>query len=117
MYIAMNRFKVPNSSQEAFEDVWKNRDSSLSDMKGFREFHLLRGPVNETEGYTLFASHTVWASQDDFVACTKSENFRAAHRDAGTCKVHYLGHPQLIRRLFGRRRRLTAANARRPSRT
>ena len=78
MYIAMNRFKVQNGSEEAFEDVWKNRDSSLSEMKGFKEFHLLRGPVNETEGYTLFASHTVWASQEDFIAWTKSENFRAA---------------------------------------
>ena len=93
MYIAMNRFKVQNGSEEAFEDVWKNRDSSLSEMAGFKEFHLLRGPVNETEGYTLFASHTVWASHDDFVAWTKSENFRAAHRNAGSSKVHYLGHP------------------------
>ena len=37
MYIAMNRFKVQNGSETAFEDVWKNRDSSLSEMKGFRE--------------------------------------------------------------------------------
>ena len=94
MYIAMNRFKVQNGSETDFEAVWKNRDSSLAEMKGFREFHLLRGPVNETEGYTLFASHTVWASQDDFVAWTKSENFRAAHRNAGSNDVHYLGHPQ-----------------------
>ena len=94
MYIAMNRFKVQNGSEADFEAVWKNRDSSLAEMKGFREFHLLRGPVNETEGCTLFASHTVWASQDDFVAWTKSENFRAAHRKVGTTKVHYLGHPQ-----------------------
>jgi heme-degrading monooxygenase HmoA len=90
MYIAMNRFKVQNGSETAFEDVWKNRDSSLSEMKGFREFHLLHGPVNETEGYTLFASHTVWASHEDFVAWTKSENFRAAHRNTGTSKIHYL---------------------------
>lgn len=94
MYIAMNRFKVQNGSEADFEAVWKNRDSSLAGMKGFREFHLLRGPVNETEGYTLFASHTVWASQDDFIAWTKSENFRAAHSNVGTTKVHYLGHPQ-----------------------
>lgn len=94
MYIAMNRFKVQNGSEADFEAVWKNRDSSLARMKGFREFHLLRGPVNETEGYTLFASHTVWASQDDFIAWTKSVNFRAAHSNVGTTKVHYLGHPQ-----------------------
>ncbi|BCH24433.1 antibiotic biosynthesis monooxygenase family protein [Mesorhizobium sp. L-8-3] len=94
MYIAMNRFKVQNGSEQAFEDVWKNRDSTLSEMKGFREFHLLRGPVNEQEGYTLFASHAVWDSYEDFTTWTKSENFRAAHKNAGQNKVLYLGHPQ-----------------------
>jgi heme-degrading monooxygenase HmoA len=94
MYIAMNRFKVQKGSEEAFENIWKNRDSSLAEMKGFEQFHLLRGPVNEAEGYTLYASHTMWASQEDFVAWTKSENFRAAHRNAGSTKSVYIGHPQ-----------------------
>ena len=94
MFIAMNRFKVRTGSEEAFEQVWKNRDSSLSEMKGFQQFHLLRGPVNEAEGYTLFASHTVWASHEDFVAWTKSQNFRDAHKNAGKGKTIYLGHPQ-----------------------
>ena len=93
MFIAMNRFKVKKGSEEAFENIWKNRDSKLHEMKGFKEFHLLRGPENEAEGYTLFASHTVWASKEDFTAWTKSENFRAAHRNAGSNDVHYLGHP------------------------
>jgi heme-degrading monooxygenase HmoA len=94
MYIAMNRFKVQKGSEEAFENVWKGRDSRLHQMKGFKAFHLLRGPVNEAEGYTLFASHSVWAGQEDFIAWTKSENFRAAHRNAGDNKPLYLGHPQ-----------------------
>ncbi len=94
MYIAMNRFKVKNGSEEDFETIWKNRDSKLNEMKGFHEFHLLRGPVNEEEGYTLFASHTVWESYDDFQAWTKSQNFRDAHRNAGDHKPVYLGHPQ-----------------------
>lgn len=94
MYIAMNRFKVQKGSEEVFENIWKNRDSTLSQMQGFREFHLLRGPVNEAEGYTLFASHTVWDSFEDFSAWTKSENFRAAHRNAGDHKAVYVGHPQ-----------------------
>ena len=94
MYIAMNRFKVQNGSEQVFENVWKNRDSSLSEMKGFQQFHLLRGPVNEAEGYTLFASHTVWASHEDFVAWTKSQNFRDAHKNAGNNKTVYIGHPQ-----------------------
>ena len=94
MYIAMNRFKVAKGSEGDFEAVWKNRDSSLNEMAGFREFHLLRGPVNEAEGYTLFASHTIWESFEDFTAWTKSEQFRAAHRNAGGSKTTYVGHPQ-----------------------
>ncbi len=94
MYIAMNRFKVTKGSEEAFEAVWKGRDSTLSEMKGFQTFHLLRGTTNEPEGYTLYASHTVWASYDDFSAWTKSEQFRAAHKNAGTNKPLYMGPPQ-----------------------
>ncbi|QDZ02568.1 antibiotic biosynthesis monooxygenase [Nitratireductor mangrovi] len=93
MYIAMNRFKVKTGSEQAFEEVWKGRDSSLAEMKGFETFHLLRGPANEEEGYTLYASHTVWANHEDFVAWTRSEQFRAAHRNAGSNKPLYLGHP------------------------
>ena len=94
MFIAMNRFKVSKGSEDAFEAIWKGRDSRLSEMKGFRTFQLLRGPVNEAEGYTLFASHTVWESRDDFTAWTRSENFRSAHRNAGGNAPLYLGHPQ-----------------------
>ena len=94
MYIAMNRFKVKAGLEEEFENVWKNRDRRLTEMTGFQQFHLLRGSFNEQEGYTLFASHTVWNSFDDFQAWTKSENFRAAHKNAGTSKSTTLGHPQ-----------------------
>ena len=95
MYIAMNRFKVRNGAEQQFEDVWKNRNSTLDEMKGFRSFNLLKGPVNEDEGYTLYASHTIWESHDDFVAWTKSQNFRDSHRNAGAGRqVTYLGHPQ-----------------------
>lgn len=94
MFIAMNRFKVQAGYETEFENIWKNRDSSLAQMPGFKSFHLLRGPVNEDENYTLFASHTIWDSKDDFVAWTKSENFRAAHRNAGSSKPLYVGHPQ-----------------------
>lgn len=94
MYIAMNRFKVLKGSEADFENIWKNRESKLHEMQGFRSFHLLRGPVNEAEGYTLYASHTVWESEDAFTAWTKSQNFRDSHRNAGTSKVTTMGHPQ-----------------------
>ncbi|MBQ0707413.1 MULTISPECIES: antibiotic biosynthesis monooxygenase [unclassified Ochrobactrum] len=94
MFIAMNRFKVRVGSEADFETVWKNRDSRLSELPGFESFHLLRGATNEEEGYTLYASHTVWRDRDDFVAWTKSEQFRDAHRNAGENKPLYLGPPQ-----------------------
>ncbi|CAN7421549.1 antibiotic biosynthesis monooxygenase family protein [Rhizobium sp. LjRoot258] len=93
MYIAMNRFKVAMGSEADFENVWRNRDSSLSQVPGFVEFRLLRGRTNTEEDYTLFSSHTLWQSEEDFVNWTKSENFRAAHRSAGERKAMYKGPP------------------------
>ncbi|MEM7068003.1 MAG: antibiotic biosynthesis monooxygenase [Pseudomonadota bacterium] len=94
MFLAMNRFKVEAGREEDFENVWKNRQSSLNEMEGFKEFHLMRGSLNKEENYTLFASHTIWNSEQDFVAWTKSENFRQAHKNAGNNEKLYLGHPQ-----------------------
>ena len=92
MFVAMNRFKVRSGSEEAFEEVWRNRRTRLDEMKGFVSFHLLRGP--QAEDHTLYASHTVWASQADFEAWTRSRQFRDTHKDAGQNKPLYLGHPQ-----------------------
>jgi heme-degrading monooxygenase HmoA len=92
MYIAMNRFKVAKGSEEEFEAIWRNRDRRLSEVPGFVEFHLLKGPQHDD--HTLFASHTVWRSHDDFVAWTKSQHFRDAHASAGDHKALYLGPPQ-----------------------
>jgi heme-degrading monooxygenase HmoA len=92
MYIAMNRFKVAKGLETAFEQVWTSRDSHLDKVPGFIEFHLLKGP--EAEDHTLYASHTIWANYTAFEAWTKSDAFRAAHRDAGNNKPLYLGHPQ-----------------------
>jgi len=92
MFIAMNRFKVQHGKEEAFEQVWRERDTHLRDMPGFKEFHLLRGP--EAEDHTLYSSHTVWTSRADFEAWTKSEAFRKAHANAGDNRHMYLDHPQ-----------------------
>lgn len=93
MYIAMNRFKVAAGHEAEFENVWKQRDSSLDAVPGFVEFKLLRGRPVEEEGYTLFSSHTVWASEADFLAWTRSENFRQAHKNAADNRHLYKGPP------------------------
>lgn len=92
MFIAMNRFQVLPGQEKAFEDVWLNRDTHLDSVPGFVEFHLLRGA--KEEDHTLYSSHTIWRSRDDFEAWTRSEAFRRAHSNAGSNKPLYLGHPK-----------------------
>lgn len=92
MFIAMNRFKIAHGQKEAFETIWKTRETHLDRVPGFQEFRLLKGP--EREDHTLYASHTIWATQDAFLNWTKSEAFRAAHKNAGDNKGIYLGHPE-----------------------
>ncbi|ORU89412.1 MAG: antibiotic biosynthesis monooxygenase [Cycloclasticus sp. symbiont of Poecilosclerida sp. M] len=91
MFIAMNRFKVTLGKESAFEDVWRKRESRLSDMPGFSTFNLLRGP--ELEDHTLFASHTTWQDKASFDAWTHSDAFKKVHAQAGQTKGLYLGHP------------------------
>jgi heme-degrading monooxygenase HmoA len=92
MFIAMNRFKIAPGCEDEFINIWKNRETHLDTVPGFKTFHLLKGP--STEEYTLFASHSTWESGDAFEAWTKSEAFRKAHVNAGTNKDIYLGPPQ-----------------------
>lgn len=93
MYIAMNRFKIAIGREPEFEAIWINRDSSLADMPGYISFLLLRGKTFADDGYTLYSSHTSWASEADFQGWTKSENFRHAHKNAGASRDLYLGPP------------------------
>ena len=92
MYIAMNRFRVTRGRESVFEDLWRNRESYLDGVEGFREFHLLRG--SNSEDATLYASHSVWASREAFEAWTQSEAFRKAHSQARSPQGTLLGHPQ-----------------------
>jgi hypothetical protein len=57
MFIAMNRFKVIKEERKAFEDLWVARQSHLDEVKGFRAFHLLRGPVFSLESGRVLLRH------------------------------------------------------------
>lgn len=93
MFVAMNRFRIAPGKEQEFIDIWKNRETFLSEVPGFKSFNLLAGPV--TDEYALFASHSVWESRDAFDEWTRSEAFRKAHANAGGSKGVYLGPPQL----------------------
>ena len=92
MFVAMNRFKIALGSEDEFVSIWKNRETYLDTVPGFKSFNLLRGA--STEEYTLFASHSIWESSEAFADWTKSEAFRKAHANAGSSKDIYLGPPQ-----------------------
>ena len=91
MFIAMNRFKIVLGKEKEFEDVWKNRDTHLDGVQWFKEFHLVKGDTNDE--HTLYASHSIWNSKNDFINWTKSDAFRLAHKNSGQHKGLYLGHP------------------------
>lgn len=93
MFVAMNRFKINKGHEEAFEDVWRNRQSRLTEVPGFERFHLLKGPFDEESQTTLYASHTIWASEASFSDWTRSEHFRTSHKNAGDNRAMYAGHP------------------------
>ena len=93
MFIAMNRFKIAPGFEEGFEKVWRDRETFLSEVPGFKSFALLKGPSHDD--HTLYASHSVWESRAAFEAWTESEQFRKAHAQTSAPKGTYLGHPNL----------------------
>ena len=92
MFIAMNRFKISPGRETEFEKIWKERDTHLEGVPGFQDFHLVKGREEPT--HTLYASHSIWRSEDDFLNWTKSDAFRQAHKGAGEHSDVYLGHPE-----------------------
>ena len=91
MFVAMNRFKIVKGKEIEFENVWKNRDTYLTNVPGFKTFNLVKGGTKDE--YTLYASHSIWNSKEDFWNWTKSEAFKLAHKDAGQHKNLYIGAP------------------------
>jgi len=92
MYLAMNRFTVPLENAADFEELWLSRESRLQDMDGFVSFNMLKGP--EENERVLYASHTVWQSEDHFRAWTTSDAFRASHARAGQTRKLHEGTPK-----------------------
>ena len=41
MYLAMNRFEIARGFEEGFEKLWRERDSYLHTVPGFKTFSLL----------------------------------------------------------------------------
>lgn len=92
MYIAMNRFRIALGFEDQFEEIWRNRESHLDEVPGFREFHLLRGAPDD-EGST-FISHSTWDSGKAFDGWVNSDHFKRAHARARSPEGMHLRGPQ-----------------------
>ena len=96
-YIAMNRFRVKAGHEDAFVAAWRERETFLDGVPGFLGFSLLRSATED--GETLFSTHSVWSSHDDFLAWTKSEAFERAHQQArsggASMREMYMGPPKM----------------------
>ena len=93
MFLAMNRFKINPSHDLDFERIWRERETFLSDVPGFKKFALLKGA--RSDDHILYISHSIWEDESAFVAWTESDAFRKAHRQSSAPKGTYLGHPEL----------------------
>jgi heme-degrading monooxygenase HmoA len=89
MFIAMNQFRVAPGKGEAFEEIWRERETYLGEVPGFLHFALLRG---DEEGE--YISHSTWASREAFMAWTESEAFRRGHAQGSLMGV-LQGPPQV----------------------
>jgi heme-degrading monooxygenase HmoA len=95
VFAAMNRFKVLEGQEAAFEKRWAERESELKDMPGFVTFLMLRrDAVNPDDGYN-YSTYTVWENRAAF------DNWRAngskkAHAKAGEAEPMFEGRPSPV---------------------
>ena len=93
MYIAMNHFHIAAGRGEEFEQLWRERETYLSEVPGFLQFHLVRGKSDD-DGTHRYASHSTWESHEAFLAWTHSDAFKKAHAQRRMPEGVLLGHPR-----------------------
>lgn len=94
MFIAMNRFQVKVLHADAFQKVWEERESFLSQNEGFIRFHLLRASPKEGAEVVDFVSHSTWRDETSFLGWMNSEWSKKAHSGASTTREMLAGPPQ-----------------------
>ncbi|GIK54321.1 MAG: antibiotic biosynthesis monooxygenase [Planctomycetota bacterium] len=74
MFIVMNRFQVTPGREQDFMDAFMGRARAIDSVPGFLGLDMLK-----PKGAGAFISMTRWASEEDFVAWTKSDAFKQGH--------------------------------------
>ena len=81
MFVVMNRFKINEGKEDAFEGAWKTRESHLHTFEGFQHFALLKNDT-AADGTVEYISHTIWGSRQNFENWRNSQEFVRAHSGA-----------------------------------
>lgn len=88
MIVVMNKFNIKNEFVDEFIERWKNRNSYLSSVEGFVEFHLLK--ASPETNYCVVSSFVKWQNFKSFENWTKSNEFKKAHANASeTAHMHF----------------------------
>jgi len=91
-FVAMNRFKVFEGKEAAFEKRWADRESELKEYPGFVTFVFLRrDAVTPDDGFN-YSTYTVWENRAAF------DNWRAsgskkAHANVADAEPMFEGRP------------------------
>jgi heme-degrading monooxygenase HmoA len=93
MFIAMNRFKVNEGKEHAFEEMWRNRETYLDQVPGFVAFALLKNGLPDA-GITEYVSYSTWRSREDFENWSNSEAFTRGHAQGSVAGI-LAGHPEV----------------------
>lgn len=91
MYVATTRFQIILGQELLFETTWRERESYLNSMEGYRGLLLLRG-ATETD-YTVYFSQFIWNTRKDFENWTNSEAFIKAHLQFGDTSIMFQKKP------------------------
>ena len=94
MFIAMNRFHVNRGKEQAFEEMWRNRETYLDQVPGFVSFALLRNWLTDGDNTTEYISHSTWRSREDFETWRDSDSFNRGHAQ-GSVQGILAGHPEV----------------------
>ena len=111
MIVVTNRIPVTQGRESDFEDRFQRRAHLVDQSPGFirNEVHRPRPmkfdrasgswvPDPDKQGF--YEVKTWWRSMEDFVAWTKSESFREAHRDRPPADLFAGSNELLIHEIF-----------------
>eukprot|EP00640_Fibrocapsa_japonica_P003225 CAMPEP_0113943270 /NCGR_PEP_ID=MMETSP1339-20121228/22520_1 /TAXON_ID=94617 /ORGANISM="Fibrocapsa japonica" /LENGTH=328 /DNA_ID=CAMNT_0000948099 /DNA_START=52 /DNA_END=1038 /DNA_ORIENTATION=+ /assembly_acc=CAM_ASM_000762 len=79
VFVAMNRFSIPEEARIPFEQRWAKRESELKDLPGFRFFNMLRRDATEADDGYNYISMSVWEDRGSFEGWRASQQFNKAH--------------------------------------